>query len=104
MTARLESLIHKLYRLIFFRDAVDPQPINEIIPTALGMQIIEIEHEIMISISNQSKMIEFIYSWLKGNSEQRKVSLGILTELLSYGKDFGIEEREMISRYFEISK
>ena len=84
--------------MIFFRDAVDPQPINEIIPTALGMQIIEIEHEIMTSISNQPKIIEFIYSWLKGNTEQRRVSLGILTELLLYGKDFGIEEREMIIR------
>ena len=36
MNESLLSLIHKLYRLIYYRDAIDPQPIDDIIPSALS--------------------------------------------------------------------
>ena len=36
MNESLLSLIHKLYRLIYYRDAIDPQPIDDIIPSEIS--------------------------------------------------------------------
>ena len=96
LTENLKSLIHKLYRLIFFRDAVDPQPINEIIPSALGIHIIDIQHQIVIAIATHSAILDMILAWLKGESSERKVALGILNELMFYTKEVGVEEQELI--------
>ena len=98
----MKALIHKLYRLIFFRDAVDPQPINEIIPSALGIHIIDTQHKIVMSIATHTAILDMILAWLKGSNSERKVSIGIITELLFYTKELGVEEpllRESLGRY-----
>ena len=37
-----------------------------------------------------------ILAWLKGESSERKVALGILNELMFYTKEVGVEEQELI--------
>ena len=92
----VKALIHKLYRLIFFRDAVDPQPINEIIPSALGIHIMDIQHKIMIAITTHSAILDMILAWLKGSGSEMDVSMGILKELMLYTKELGVEEQELV--------
>lgn len=74
----MKALIHKLYRLIFFRDAVDPQPINEIIPSALGIHIMDAQHRIVMSVATNTAFLAMILAWLKGSNSERKVSIGII--------------------------
>ena len=69
------------------RDAVDPQPINEIIPSALGIHIIDTQHKIVMSIATHTAILDMILAWLKGSNSERKVSIGIITELLFYTKE-----------------
>lgn len=99
----MKALIHKLYRLIFFRDAVDPQPINEIIPSALGIHIMDTQHRIVMSIATNTAILDMILAWLKGSNSERKVSIGILTDLLLYTKELGVEGQELIVKSMDWS-
>ena len=40
-----------------------------------------------------------ILAWLKGESSERKVALGILNELMFYTKEVGVEEQELIVKW-----
>ena len=99
----MKALIHKLYRLIFFRDAVDPQPINEIIPSALGIHIMDTQHRIVMSVATNTDILAMILAWLKGSNSERKVSIGILTDLLLYTKELGVEGQELIVKSMDWS-
>ena len=99
----MKALIHKLYRLIFFRDAVDPQPINEIIPSALGIHIMDTQHRIVMSVATHIAILDMILAWLKGSNSERKVSIGILTDLLLYTKELGVEGQELIVKSMDWS-
>lgn len=81
----------------FFSGVIrDPQPINEIIPSALGIHIIDTQHKIVMSIATHTAILDMILAWLKGSNSERKVSIGIITELLFYTKELGVEEQELI--------
>ena len=83
-------------RPLFFAVVIDPQPVNEIIPSALGIHIIDTQHKIVLSIATNTAILDMILAWLKGNNSERKVSIGILTELMFYTKELGVEEQELI--------
>ena len=83
-------------RPLFFTVVIDPQPVNEIIPSALGIHIIDTQHKIVLSIATNNAILDMILAWLKGKNSERKVSIGILTELVFYTKELGVEEQELI--------
>ena len=83
-------------RPLFFAVVIDTQPVNEIIPSALGIHIIDTQHKIVLSIATNNAILDMILAWLKGKNSERKVSIGILTELMFYTKELGVEEQELI--------
>ena len=83
-------------RPLFFAVVIDPQPVNEIIPSALGIHIIDTQHKIVLSIATNNAILDMILAWLKGKNSERKVSIGILTELMFYTKELGVEEQELV--------
>ena len=87
----LLSLIHKLYRLIYYRDAIDPQPIDDIIPSALSSQIMTVIFQLVEEIVHNEKFVQELLKNLEGQS--CLLSLKILNELFGFCRDMSIDKK-----------
>ena len=95
--ASLLQLIHKLYRLLYYRDAVDPQPMDDVIPSSLTSQITEAIKELLHSICTNNS---FVTELLKGLEDDAcELSLNVLNELFVFCKDLSTGEKEALIRY-----
>ena len=92
----LLQLIHKLYRLLYYRDAVDPQPMDDAIPSSLTSQITESIKELHRSICTNSS---FVMELLQGlENDTCELSLNVLNELFVFSKDLTTGEKESLIR------
>ena len=87
----LLSLIHKLYRLIYYRDAIDPQPIDDIIPSALSSQITTVISQLVEEIVHNEKFVQELLKNLEGQS--CLLSLKILNELFVFCREMSIDKK-----------
>ena len=91
MNESLLSLIHKLYRLIYYRDAIDPQPIDDIIPSALSSQITTVISQLVEEIVHNAKFVQELLKDLEGPS--CLLSLKVLNELFGFCRDMPIDKK-----------
>lgn len=94
--APLLSNIHKLYRLLYYRDAVDPQPIDDTVPSSLTSQISETIKELLHAVCTNSN---FVTELLNGLEDRGELSLQVLQELFLHCKDMTSGEKESLIRY-----
>lgn len=91
------SLIHKLYRLIFYRDAIDPQPIDEAIPTALTTLINDLIASLLRKVCVSDQFLPALLDGLQ-TKETAHTSLCVLNELFEYCKGTSVVDREALVR------
>lgn len=89
-------LIHKLYRLLFYRDAIDPQPIDDIIPSALSSQINGVISKLHKLICTDGQFVSELIGGLE--TESSYMSVSVLNELFMYCKDLPSGEKESLIR------
>ena len=61
------------------------------------------QHRIVMSIATHTAILDMTLAWLKGSNSERKVSIGILTDLLLYTKELGVEGQELIVKSMDWS-
>ena len=97
LDASFLSLIHKLYRLIFFRDAVDPQPIEDIIPSSLSTLIAQTIDSLIRKVCTSEPFLKEVVDGLE--SDKAHLSLCVLKELCGYCKSLSAGSREALIVY-----
>lgn len=97
LSSSLLLLIHKLYRLIYYRDAIDPQPIDDIIPSALSSQINDVISQLLKLVCTDGQFVSELIDGLE--TESCSMSVSVLNELFVYCKDLPSGDKESLIRF-----
>ena len=93
----LLTLIHKLYRLLFYRDAIDPQPIEEIIPSSVTSLITNTVSELIHQICTSESFVNEVLEGFDG--DHAHMSLCVVKELFEYCRNVSSSDQEALVRY-----
>ena len=92
----LLTLIHKLYRLLFYRDAIDPQPIEEIIPSSVTSLIASTISELVHQVCTSESFVKEVLEGFDG--ENAHLSLRVVKELFEYCRNASVADQEALVR------